>query len=69
VAKAAASGDDVDVASDGECRNKLEPVEAISRVRAAMVRVGASGGVAARQLRHVTPTSAPSCTKHRPTVT
>jgi hypothetical protein len=44
VAKAAASGEVLDVASDREVLSKLEPVEAISRVRDAIVRFGASGG-------------------------
>lgn len=43
VAKAAASGDVRDVASNLEFLSKLEPVEAISRVCAAIVSCGADG--------------------------
>jgi hypothetical protein len=39
VAKALATGDDLDNASDREFWSKLEPVEANSRVREAMVCV------------------------------
>lgn len=45
VAKTAALAHVRDVASGLEFRRKLEPVEAISRVRDAMVRFGANGVV------------------------
>jgi len=65
VAKAAASGVR-EVARDLEFLSKLEPVEAISRVRAAIVRVGASGDDGACSSKDVPPASANSCVKHRP---